>query len=368
MQTMRTMVSRACWTAAALAGCTPLELGQAVVESEVPPCGTFTCSNSWELSYRGFHGFRLSGLPNEQGMTIRAKEGQPLLYDKHGTPWALEVTGTGLRGRRTGSTIRHSMLEDAEIIIDQENQPSFAIHIDAARTIFFPFGDRTQALDAYVLSWRALDEPPHPFSPDRRLCNGPMLFPSPDEEGAVFLGMQAEETVVFAGDSLDIDTAVTHCDPDWFNFGCAGKTLAKLLLTRNTCQSQERPSKPDEQALEHERQAALRLLIADYCGTGAHLTVNGEPLVWMGGALPAYATDPSALEARWDEHGATCLDTPRLVANAPPSDAGFSPNIWDDIAAACPGGVLPPRCIDPDPQHVNDALRISANRLVMSQP
>jgi hypothetical protein len=159
---------------------------------------------------------------------------------------------------------------------------------------------------------------------------------------------------------------VTHCDPDWFNFGCAGQTLAKLLLTRNTCLSQERSPKVDEDMLEREREAALRLLIADYCGTGAHLTVSGEPLVWKGGAIPDYATPPEDLEARWDENGAICLDRPRLVANRP-ANGGFSPNIWDDIAAACPAGV-PPQCVDPEPQNMNGALRISANRVIHSSP
>jgi hypothetical protein len=341
---------------AALAGCEQVELGRAVAAIDI--CNDFTCQNSPELLYRGFHGFRKSGEPNEQGMTIRSEDGRPALYDAHGEPWELDVVDNRIVGRRGGDELRGQDLVDAEIIIDHENELPFAIHIDAVDTIEFPFGDAVE-LDAYTLSRRALDEKPHPFDPDRRLCN-PMMFPGPDENGGAFLGLDADQTVVFAGDFYDTKYARTSCDRDWINFGCAGNTLAKLLLTRNTCESQERPPHADEQELEYQRQATLKLLIADYCDKGAHFTVSGQPLVWTGGLVTHFAAEPTTLEARWDQNGAICLHEPRLSANPAP-DAGFPPNIWDAIVQLC-GAQTPPSCANVDPKDFDGGLRVSANR------
>jgi hypothetical protein len=344
------------WAAVALGGCEQVELGRAV--SAIDICNGFTCENSDELLYRGFRGFRKNGEPNEQGMSIRSVDGRPKLYDANGGEWNLYVEEHRIIGRGAKKTISGKDLIGAEIIIDQDNQPPFAIHIDHVRTIEFPFGDADK-LDAYTLSRRHDGEQPTPFSPDRRLCNA-MPFPDPKERFDQLLGLDPDETVVFAGDYYDIEHVRTRCDDDWINFGCAGQTLAKLLLTRNTCESQDAPPGADEEQLARERQATLKLLVADYCDTGAHLTVSGEPLVWQGG-LVDLAADPTTLEARWDENGAICMGTPRLLENPPPPGAGFPPNVWDFIVEACDGQVPPP-CANTDPRDIDGALRLSSNR------
>jgi hypothetical protein len=341
------------WAAVALAGCEQVELGVVVSAGEVG-CNDFTCENSPNLMYRGFHGFRRSGERNEQGMTIRAEQGRPQLYDRHGDAWELDVVNNRIVGRRGHDELTDQDLVDAEIIVDQENQPPFAIHIDAVDKITFPFGDADE-LDAYTLSWRDLDQKPQPFSPDRQLCN-PMRFPG--ENPDIFLGLAANQTVVFGGDYYDIERAWTRCDSDWINFSCGGRTLAKLLLTRNTCESQ--PQSGDEETLARERQATLKLLIADYCGNGTHFTMPGQPLVWRGGLVERFATDPTSLEARWDDNGAICLHIPRLVANPAP-DSGLPPNTWNWIVQRC-GSQTPPLCANDSPKDFEGALRVSGNR------
>jgi hypothetical protein len=341
------------WAAVALGGCDHVELGRAVAAIDI--CNEFTCENSDELLYRGFHGFRKSGELNEQNMRIRFEDGRPALYDRHGDVWELDVVDNRIIGRRDYHELSGQDLVDAEIIIDQENEPPFAIHIDAVDTIRFPFGDEDE-LDAYTLTRRALDDKPQPFNPDNQLCNA-MLFP-PGENQDILLGLSPDQTVVFGGDFYDIKNATTSCDSDWINFSCGGRTLAKLLLTRNTCESQQ--ENDHEETLARARQATLKLLIADYCGNGAHFTVPGQPLVWMGGLVERFATEPASLEARWDENGAICLHIPRLVANPSP-DAGLPPNTWNWIFQRC-GAQTPPFCANLHTEDFDGALRVSGNR------
>ncbi len=66
-----------------------------------------------------------------------------------------------------------------------------------------------------------------------------------------------------------------------------------------------------------DRQAALKMLTADYCGSGNSYTTVGQPLDWRDsldrfvlGFFPTY----DDLEARFDQNGATCLNTPRNPA------------------------------------------------------
>jgi hypothetical protein len=351
------------WAALVLAGCERVDLGVVVSAGEVG-CNDFTCENSPELLYRGFRGLRKSGEPNEQGMWIYSEEGRPQLYDRYGSGWDLDVVNNRIIGRYGHFELSGEDLKGAEIIIEQDNQPPFVIHIDAVRTIEFPFGTPEQ-LDAYTLSWHHEGDPPAPFSSERRLCNA-MPFPETDEtdENAdQLLGLRSEETVVFAGDYYDIERMTTTCDDDWINFGCAGQTLAKLLLTRNTCGSQESPDGADEEQLARERQATLKLLVADYCGTGAHNTVSRQPLVWAGGFV-GLAHVPTSLEARWDENGAICVERPRLVENPPPPGSGFptsTSGIWSLIEEGCDGH-RPPECDNDDPKDIDGALRLSSNR------
>jgi hypothetical protein len=89
-----------------------------------------------------------------------------------------------------------------------------------------------------------------------------------------------------------------------------------------------------------QRQAMLKMFAADYCGNGHAFTVDGQPLVY-GDASAWYPLTPTTdridpptgyigtIESLWDEHGALCIDTPRLVDSA-------------TIQAACPDKPLPP--------------------------
>ncbi|MGH8311591.1 MAG: ADYC domain-containing protein, partial [Steroidobacteraceae bacterium] len=121
-------------------------------------------------------------------------------------------------------------------------------------------------------------------------------------------------------------------DDRWFNLGCARHTLAKLRLTRSTLHTVK-------SGAWQQVQATLKMLSADYCGTGKAFTIAGEPIVWKNNVGMKYYFPPSVLEARWSENGALCLNTPRLESPA-------YPDVELDIAAEC---ARPPSCANPDP-------------------
>ena len=152
-------------------------------------------------------------------------------------------------------------------------------------------------------------------------------------------GFSGDETFVtaYAGAVFDqSNLTVTH-EPDLATFGCAGHIVAKLRMMGYT------PDDPYGSDLP-QQQAAVKMLSADYCGTGHSFTAIGTPLAWtdaLGNFGPwssqaewvsggVYDPDATDMEARWDQDGAICLDTPRLA------DLG-------DIKNECNGN-LPPRC------------------------
>lgn len=159
------------------------------------------------------------------------------------------------------------------------------------------------------------------------------------------------ESTVFEGDHFHADTKTVEQKPDdnWFNIGCGKHILAKLRLTRNTIKL---VGTTPGGTWENE-QAMLKLISADYCGTGQSFTQAGVPLVWRDQLLmtsypPGVSID---LEARWSARGATCLGTPRLAAYA-------------DVEYACKlAGVPIDPCADmnPDSTPDPDELATSAN-------
>lgn len=123
--------------------------------------------------------------------------------------------------------------------------------------------------------------------------------------------MNVYHSLLFEGDRFDLDTRTVgaQAEDDWFNIACGYHALAKLRLTRNTIHTAPGGWK--------NVQTALKMLSADYCGNGKAFTADGTPLVWRDRALGDFAQQPKELEARWDQNGATCLNTPRLERNFP---------------------------------------------------
>lgn len=115
---------------------------------------------------------------------------------------------------------------------------------------------------------------------------------------------------VLGGETYNVDTKTV--DPDtsrWFTLACRGEAAYKLKalgygpnFTGGTL-----PSTPDE------RQATLKMITADYCGTGISHTMQDTPIQWNDarGSVTVGPTPGAQLEAHWGESGALCLSTQR---------------------------------------------------------
>lgn len=99
----------------------------------------------------------------------------------------------------------------------------------------------------------------------------------------------------------------------WFNIACYGNALYKMKFTGYDPQ----PSLGNKRfTMPEQRQATLKMITADFCGTGTSFTEDGTPLYWLNdeGWSENAAPPDSISEALWDENGALCLDEPRLGA------------------------------------------------------
>ena len=155
--------------------------------------------------------------------------------------------------------------------------------------------------------------------------------------------------IVFAGDHYDPVHKLVSDTPagtTLFNLACAGAAPAKMHLMRHTNAGSwtadhhlDAGHAPFATSVA-QRQAMLKMFAADYCGTGHAFTIDGQPLVY-GDAAAWYPPTPTTpridpptgyigtIESLWDDHGALCLDTPRLVDSR-------------TIQAACPDKPLLP--------------------------
>lgn len=147
--------------------------------------------------------------------------------------------------------------------------------------------------------------------------------------------------VIFRGDHYDDDTVTVTQLPAQtllFNMACSKTALSKLHLQRHTAAAKIPPggSRPSVR----ERQALLKLLTADYCGTGALYTENDVRLdydykqAWHNHRPQFAAARQASLDAIWraDGSGAACIDVPRLARNEPPL---IQANVRDAIISFC---------------------------------
>jgi hypothetical protein len=327
---------------------------------------SWTCgSNSPEIDHYGFHELNLEGAPNGEKVQIISSNRQAQIW-KSGRAYALKVIGSKIYGyAKDRPALYGANLVGAEIRMLAAGEDGYTIRIDAVRDMHYAVGSQTDTLGAYALSWYGVNQTP---DSKRSLCAAPTILTAaakaPKESTAVIiyppgngelLGMQPNETLVFEGDRFDVRTKTMSetADAQWFNLGCAGHTLAKMHLTRNTIAS----SSASYGITGKERQATLKMLVADYCGDGSTFTVAGEPLRWRGGLVGFY-TFPSSLEARWTNEGAACLYEPRLRHTTSTLAAQiFGPDIDKAILDHC----SIPMCSDLDVTNFDGAMRVSGN-------
>jgi hypothetical protein len=322
-------------------------------------CGAEVCgSNSPEVDLLGFHDLSLVGIPNVEGFVIETRNGLAQIQ-KGALSYNLHVSG----GIITGTRLLTPILSGTQLIgafipifnVNTRKRYQLVIRGVSPMTYFVPpTSPPPAAFEAYSLTWRA---PPSDF--ERSLCNnieGLRKLRSRDPEQAQWelMGLSELQSVIFEGDKIYTLPKTMEKLPDdsWINIGCAGHTLAKLFLTRNTVHSQ-RPGilRPWEQ-----RQATFKFLVSDICGTGQPFTSFGERVVWKGDLMQYFET-PDTFEGRWTENGAKCIHKPRMEEPSTELGASLFKDIWGQIRKVCD----PVLCVNLDVNDFQGAYRNSGN-------
>ncbi|HWU87217.1 MAG TPA: ADYC domain-containing protein [Kofleriaceae bacterium] len=330
----------------------PAEPPTGATEQAIIDCTEWQCgSNSPQIATYPFHELNTRGLENAQGFSVIGLRKGSLSY-------TLSVEGGKIIGRGGAVTLQGLDLKDAQIWVRHLTN-TYAIRITDVQTtpMFATLAGQPKQLETYLLDVNELVNGV-PTTPGwRNLCHNPPSRDNPD-----VLGMNTYHSVVFEGERINATakTIGTVLESSWFNIGCAGHALAKMALSGHT--EAARLVQGFATTIP-ERQAFLKMVSGDYCGTGKPFTVAGQPLQWMDAhgytkyMLPAGSL---ALEARWTPTGAACLNTPRVNANPTPlGTTVFNGAVVGAIAAECP---LPPSCAG-GVASFNGAYLLSANPL-----
>lgn len=361
MEAKKTMTkSSTMWMTAILGA---LALSACAVEDAAPSEGTvhqaFEECPDWACGQNGpllnghyFHELAESKVPNLEGFSLGT-------LVKNGATYFMSVSGTQLRGTsRLYGTLIGAQLVGAYFDIQHDSGKRYRVFINGHSTMqVFAGPMKGASIPQYVLEWIEVT-PGAPPDHYHNLCSNPPTGTYRQET----LFQQGESTLFFEGTRYDAkNKKVLFGDSNWFNMGCAGSALSKLLLTGHTNLTGA--------ATPAQQQTVLKMLTADYCRTGKSFTVTGEPLYWKtSNGYMAFVGQPTSFEARWDADGPVCLDNPRLVESNLqaakdnfPDGADGTPGVEVQLLATCQAN-LPPACNSlPGNYDFAGAYAVSAN-------
>lgn len=348
--------------ALALAGCVDGALGAG--DEPAPPesvavqhfgedCPNFACGqNGPSLSNRAFHELSELHLPNREGFTLGMLEKSGVSYEPRVSGWELRAYPSA------GPALTGVALKNAFFTVSHGDGRSYRVWIADVTTMPIYAGPlKGTLIPQYILKW-VETTPGAPAGHYVNLCANPPT--GAYREDTLF--QHGESTLIFEGNRYDAQQKlVLRGSTTWFNLGCAGHALSKLLLTGHTSIS--------GQATRLEQQTVLKMLVADYCGDGQSFTVAGEPLYWRTQNLYMdFISQPESLEGRWGPDGPVCIDNYRLLSTANPLAPVFFPDAADGtpgvlaaLAAHCPLKLPPPCSAAPGDFGLAGATAVSAN-------
>jgi RNA polymerase sigma factor (sigma-70 family) len=320
--------------------------------TELVSCKPWGCGdNSPVLDNHGFHELHRSGKarPNPDGLYIN-------VFRQGAAKYQIDLAGTQLVGKNAAGvvTLQGPALTGAIIEVRSVNDPSFWYDLEikevTAGGAAYWQGPAT-ALETYRIEYGG-----HGMGRETPLCDNPVT----STVGQQGLMLNMYDVVMFSGDRYDARSkTIVASGPGasgWINFGCAGGSIAKLLLNRHNPVAHV----AGFVTTIERRQAMLKMFAADYCGTGESFTHAGEPLAWRDAAgwLPDFPLVTTTHEAWWTASGVACIEVPRLDTTTEP----YVGDLEADVARAC-GGEMPPLCSSlPEwPAQFGGALFISAN-------
>lgn len=320
--------------------------------AELVSCKPWGCGdNSPVLDNRGFHELHKSGKarPNPDGLYIN-------VFRQGAATYQIDLVGTDLVGKNAAGvvTLQGPALTGAIIEVRSVYDPSFWYDLEikevTAGGAAYWQGPAT-SLETYRIEYGG-----HGMGRETPLCDNPVT----STVGQQGLMTNIYDVVLFSGDRYDAKRKTIVASgvgaAGWINFGCAGGSIAKLLLNRHNPVAHV----PGYVTTPERRQAMLKMFAADYCGTGESFTHAGEPLAWRdaSGWVAGFPMTTSTHEAWWTANGVTCLEVPRLDTTLEP----YPGDLEADVVRAC-GGALPPPCSSmPEwPAQFGSARFISAN-------
>jgi ADYC domain len=312
----------------ALAGCAevaPLataSLDQGLVQQE--DCSSYNCGlNSPVIDGVYFSSLHLSPLiSNPHGMRVAhfASDENNALAGVYFAPGADVVQGATLQ------------LAVGNVMVLERGSKRYFLRLFSASTTQLLWALPSGVVTSYQLKYTTAEEllrcraASPTAQPDcsriyREICKHQDLG-----DGWSMLGALIFEGNQYDQQSLEVTaSAVLPANDTWFNVACEGSLPAKMLLTRRTFATNLGAIPLAEQ------QAFARMWAGDYCGSGqvftrANFPLRIRPRTALGstGSMvpshPASFDKLASIDAIWDEHGATCMNTPRLDTAVPAID------------------------------------------------
>ena len=274
-------------------------------------CPAWQCGfNSAEVNGRAIRELNLDGAANSAGVKIVGFSAPAGLLGNY----QLGVENDELVATKTGApTLKGAALIGATILVKEPGLLSLPIPITiAGYDAIDAWATGAPQVATYALIYPDLGS----LTGSRNVCNGDLTE------------LLATAATVLGGETYDLTTKTVNAGMSrWFTIACAGSAAAKMrLLNYGPHSDFDGAGHPSTVA---QRQATLKMITADYCGTGTSYTANGTPLQWEnaeGTVVPSGT--PGDPEAVWTSSGALCLDTTRLaspsVACTRPSCSSFS--------------------------------------------
>lgn len=302
-----------CWWGS---GCVEEMPGEDEAESQLrdggSTCPVWRCGfNAAEVNGRAIRELNLDGLANAEGLRIVGFIAPLGLLQS----FKLGVEGDALVARSPlGATLRGNQLLGSIIFVAQPGSlVPLPITILGHQKIDSWAAGAPQ-VSTYTLVYPDLNA----LLGVRNVCTGDLL------------DALTSAVTVIGGETYDLDTKTIQPDrPRWLTLACAGSAAAKLRLMNYGPHSDfdgaGHPASLDQ------RQATLRMITADYCGTGHSYTQNGTALNWENAS--GTVVSPGSLgevEAVWGANGALCLESPRLG----PVEVGCDLPACDDFSLA----------------------------------
>jgi hypothetical protein len=298
-----------------LAGCDPIDDAEGSGQAEIHDrygytCPTWQCGfNAAEVNGRAIRELNLDGAANSAGLKIVGFTPPVTLLG-----YSLDVENDELVARKAGAATKRGLALVGGIIhVKEPGLLGATIPITiAAHDAIDSWAVGAAKVPTYALLYPDLGS----LTGQRNVCTGDLT------------DTLATAAVVLGGETYDLTTKTVNPGMNrWFTIACAGSAAAKLRLLNYGPQS-------NFDGLGHpatvaQRQATLKMLTADYCGTGTSYTANGTPLQYEDAAgTVTFSGTQGAVESVWTAQGALCLDTTRIagtsVACNLPSCANFS--------------------------------------------